>query len=204
MARRASELGFSLGGEVAEMVVDIGDTLVRGDLIGKLDTRRLQAALAQARANVQLAAANLQAVDAEAQLAQHTEERFRSLRESGHVSEQVYDEQLLALRAKTAQRNVARANLLSARAAQSAAQIVIQEAHVYAPFGGTIQARYVDEGSQITPGAPVVRLVETAHTEAHIGIPQTVAPTLLKETNYEILWEDPSYSDPSNFFQRGK
>ena len=190
VARRASELGFSLGGEVAEIAVDIGDALVRGDLVGRLDTRRLQAALAQKRANVRVAAANLQALDAQAELARHTEERFRSLRESGHVSEQVYDEQMLALRAKTAERNVARANLESARAAQSAAEIVIREAHVYAPFDGTIQARYVDEGTQITPGAPVVRLVETAHTEAHIGVPQTVAPSLSKQGSYQILWEN--------------
>ncbi len=190
VARRASELGFNLGGEVTEIAVDIGDTVLKGDLIGKLDTRRLQAALTQARANVQLATANLQAVEAETQLALQTEQRFRRLRESRHISEQRYDEQLLALRAKTAHRNVARANLQSAKAAQLSDEIVIQEAHVYAPFNGTIQARYVDEGSQITPGAPVVRLVETTHSEAHIGVPQTVAPTLSPDARYEILWEN--------------
>ncbi len=190
VARRASELGFNLGGEVAEIAVDIGDSVLSGDLIGKLDTRRLRAALTQARANVQLATANLQAVEAETQLAQQTEQRFRRLRESRHVSEQRYDEQLLALRAKTAHRNVARANLQSAKAAQLAAEIVIQEAHVYAPFNGTIQARYVDEGSQITPGTPIVRLVETTPSEAHIGVPQTVAPTLSTNAKYEILWEN--------------
>ena len=173
--------------------MDIGDSVVKGDLIGKLDTRRLEAALAQARAGVQLAVANLEAVNAETQLAQQTEQRFRSLREAGHASEQLYDEQRLALRAKTAQTNVARANLHGAEAARLAAEIVIQEAHIYAPFDGTIQSRHLDEGSQTTPGAPVVRLVETAHTEAHIGVPQIVAPTMSVNTRYEILWENQRY-----------
>jgi RND family efflux transporter MFP subunit len=137
-----------------------------------------------------LAAANLQAVDAETQLARQTEQRFRTLREAGHTSAQLYDEQRLALRAKIAQRDVARANLNSAKAGQRAAEIIIEEAHVYAPFDGTIQARHVDEGSQTTPGAPIVRLVETAHSEAHIGVPQTVAPTLSAESSFEILWQN--------------
>ena len=132
-------------------------------------------------------------MNAETQLAQQTEQRFRSLREAGHASEQLYDEQRLALRAKAAQTNVARANLHGAEAARLAAEIVIQEAHIYAPFDGTIQTRYLDEGSQTTPGAPAVRLVETAHTEAHIGVPQTVAPTMSVNTRYEILWENQRY-----------
>ena len=164
VAGRVSELGFKLGGEVAEITVDIGDVVVKGALIGKLDTRRLEAALAQARANVELAAANLEAVDAETQLARQTEQRFRTLREAGHTSAQLYDEQRLAFRAKIAQRNVARANLNSAKAGQLSAEIIIEEAHVYAPFNGTIQARHVDEGSQTTPGAPNRPIDESATT----------------------------------------
>ena len=190
VAGRASELGFKRGGEVAEIAIDIGDAVAEGDLIARLDTRSWEAALAQARANVQLAAANLQAVEAETQLARQTERRFRSLRESGHTSEQLYDEQRLALRAKSAQVNVAKANLQSAKAAQLAAEIVLHEARIYAPFSGTIQARYLDEGSQTAQGAAVVRLVETARIEAHIGLPQKVARSLTPEAEYQIFWED--------------
>ena len=196
VAGRASELGFKRGGEVAHIAIDLGDTVARGDLIAKLDSRSLEAALVQARANAQLAIANLEAVEAETQLARQTEQRFRSLRESGHTSEQLYDEQRLALRAKSAQVNVAKANLQSAKASQLMAEIVLREAHITAPFAGTIQARYLDEGSQTAPGAAVVRLVETARTEAHIGLPQKVARALTPQAEYRIFWEE--HSVPAN------
>ena len=80
VAGRASELGFKHGGELARLHVDIGDRVPLGEPMADLDTRSLEARLAEARADVSLAAANLKAQEAETRLARQTEARFRSLR----------------------------------------------------------------------------------------------------------------------------
>ncbi len=190
VAGRASELGFKQPGELAVLHVDIGDEVQRGQVLAELDTASLRASLAQAEADVSLAAANLKALEAETQLARQTEQRFRTLRDAGHTSAQVYDEQRLALRAKEAQLSVAVASLSRAKANRLAAQIAIDEARIEAPFAGQIQSRHMDEGAQAGPGQTIFRLVETAHREAHVGIPETMTSSLTPGTTYTLRWAD--------------
>jgi RND family efflux transporter MFP subunit len=190
VAGRASELGFKQAGELAVLHVDIGDQVRRGQVLAELDSASLEASLAQAAADVSLAAANLMALEAETQLARQTEERFRTLRDAGHTSAQVYDEQRLALRAKEAQLSVAAASLSKAKANRLAAQIAIEEARIEAPFAGLIQSRHMDEGAQAGPGQTIFRLVETAHREAHVGIPETMTDSLNPGQTYTLRWAD--------------
>jgi RND family efflux transporter MFP subunit len=190
VAGRASELGFKQAGELAVLHADIGDLVAAGQVLAELDSASLEARLAQAEADVNLAAANLQALEAETQLARQTEERFRTLRDAGHTSAQVYDEQRLALRAKQAQLSVAAASLAKAKANRLAAQIAIQEARLEAPFAGQIQHRHMDEGAQAGPGQTVFRLVETAHREAHVGIPETMTDSLSPGQTFTLRWAD--------------
>jgi len=197
-AARAAELGFKRGGEIALMQVDLGDVVVKGDTLAKLDTASISAQLTQAAAEVSLARANLEALVAETELATNTEQRFRTLRKQGHASIQVYDETRLALRAKQAQRNVARANLERALAAQKSIEVDLREAVIRAPFPGTIQARYVDEGTQVRSGEAALRLVEDAHREAHVGIPADIAKRLMPGQTYQVNWQEQSYAATLN------
>ena len=190
VAGRASELGFKQAGELAVLHVDIGDRVEAGQILAELDIASLEAGLAQAAADVSLAAANLRALEAETQLARQTENRFRTLRDSGHTSAQAYDEQRLALRAKEAQLSVAAANLTRANANRMAAEIAIREARIHAPFSGQVQSRHMDEGAQAGPGQTIYRLVETAHREAHVGIPETMTETLTAGRSYTLRWAD--------------
>ena len=187
---RASELGFKFGGELAAVFVDIGDEIASGTQIAALDSASLEAGLAQADADVNLAAANLLALDAETQLARQTEARFRSLRDSGHTSAQIYDEQRLALRAKEAQLSVAKASLQRAQANHRSASILLEESRLEAPFDGIIQNRYMDEGAQARAGEPVVRLVETSNREAHVGIPESMLEAMRPGQTYTLRWGD--------------
>lgn len=187
-AARSSELGFKFGGTVAKVEVALGAQVANGTLLASLDTASAQAALSQTKADVSLAAANLEAVQAELQLAQQTEQRFRDLRAKGHVAKQTYEEQQLSLRAKTAQRSVAAAQLQRAEAGRLTAAVALRESQIRAPYAGRIQTRYVDEGSQVAPGQPILRIIEIGKLEAHIGIPQKVAASMQAGDTHNIVW----------------
>lgn len=188
VAGRVSELGFKQAGQLVEMRVDLGDRVDAGQLLARLDAAALEAALAQADADVDHAAATLEATRARADLARETERRYADLKGSGHVSAQQYDEQRLELTARMAEVEVARAGVARARAARTAAQIALAESRIEAPFAGTIQARYHDEGRQLQPGEAVLRLVETGRLEAHVGVPEAVAPGLNVASSYRLRW----------------
>ncbi|MCR9279728.1 MAG: efflux RND transporter periplasmic adaptor subunit [Pseudomonadaceae bacterium] len=185
---RASELGFKQGGEIANIAVDIGDEVKRGDLLASLDSASLRANLANADAALAVARANLQAADADLDLAARTDKRFRDLRVDGHVSEQLFDETRLKLSASQARRSVAAASLAQARASKLSAEVALSEASIRAPFDGTVQSRYVDEGTQVTPGRSVLRLVDTTTIEAHVGIPEVVARNIDQAATYPVRW----------------
>lgn len=189
-AARRAELGFKRGGEVATVMVDLGDSVAAGQLLAQLDTRALASDLRRAQSEEVLAAANRRSASAQTELAANTERRVRALRANGNVSQQAFDEAHLQYRVSRAQLEVAQASLGRAQAAVEAMEVALSEAEIRAPFGGVIQARHVDEGSQIGPGAPALSLVETSKREAHIGIPESAVTSLNIGDTYIISWQD--------------
>ena len=193
-AARRAELGFKRGGEVATVMVDLGDSVAAGQLLAQLDTRALASDLRRAQSEEVLAAANRRSASAQTELAANTERRVRALRANGNVSQQAFDEAHLQYRASRAQLEVAQASLGRAQAAVEAMEVALSEAEIRAPFGGVIQARHVDEGSQIGPGSPALSLVETSKREAHIGIPESAVTSLTVGDAYTINWQNVSAS----------
>ena len=193
-AARRAELGFKRGGEVATVMVDLGDSVAAGQLLAQLDTRALASDLRRAQSEEVLAAANRRSASAQTELAANTERRVRALRANGNVSQQAFDEAHLQYRVSRAQLEVAQASLGRAQAAVEAMEVALSEAEIRAPFDGIIQARHVDEGSQIGPGSPALSLVETSKREAHVGIPESAVTSLTVGDAYTITWQNVSAS----------
>lgn len=178
VAARASALGFNRGGEISSVHVDVGESVKPGDVLASLDDRGVAARHRQAEADLAVAEANVIAVQAQARLALNTAARFEGLSEDGHVSMQGLDEARQVARSRGAELNVAKANLARANAALEVAAVAVSESRVVAPFAGIVQGRYVDEGAQVQPAQPVLRLVESRKVEAHIGVPSATARLL--------------------------
>jgi len=189
LASRSSELGFKRGGEIAQVLVDIGDVVAKDQVLARLDSRTLASNLNQAEANTALAQANLSAAKAEAQLTEKTETRFRTLFEQGNTSQQIYDEAQLSVQTKQAQEQVAQANVKRALAATNASKIALTEAAIRAPFDGIIQSRYMDEGTQILGGTPALKLIELGPIKAHIGVPSSSLASLTIGGIYNLSWD---------------
>lgn len=171
-ARRESALGFEQGGRIAEIAVDVGDRVAAGDTLARLDTRTLEA---------QLAASRAQAVEAAAQadLAQVTLERQRTLVEQGHISPQRLDETQANASAAIARRE-------AARAGAAALEVQLELASLQAPYAGVVTARMADEGAIAAPGAPVLNLVEADALEVRVGLPGRQARELAVGASYPV------------------
>jgi multidrug efflux system membrane fusion protein len=129
-ARDEVELGFKIGGVIAQLTVREGQTVARGQVIATLDLREIDAQVAKA-----LSAATKAERDAE---------RTRTLyRDSVVTLAQMQD-------AETA-REVAEADL-------QAAQFNRRYATIVAPASGTILRRHAEPGELISPGTAIVTL----------------------------------------------
>lgn len=169
---RQTELAFEQGGLVLAILAEEGDTVRAGDVIAKLDTRRLAANRLELEAQ-------LRELEAERKLAELTLDRQSSLREKGWSPQQREDEAIASL------------GRISAAIDRVAAQIALvdidlDKSSLVAPYDGTVGARFVDEGAVVAAGAPVATLFETGRPQARIGLPPNVVATLEADRVYEI------------------
>ncbi len=163
-AARTSELGFELAGTLIAVHVDEGNTVAKGQLLAELDTARLQARRTELKAAIEEAKAAVA-------LAEATFERTRNLVARKAVSEQAVDEARQS-------RDSSRAALRRIEAQLDSAEVDISKSSLAAPFAGTISSRLMDEGTIVTPGQSVLRVLETGDLEIRAGVSPTVANKL--------------------------
>lgn len=136
-------------GMIEEILVDKGARVSAGEPILKIDDDVLQAQVAQARA--------------QAELAQQTWERRKRLWEEDQVgSEIAYLEARFA-----AEQTAANLQGLEARLARTT---------ILAPFDGVLDERRVEIGSMVSPGQTVARVVALSRVKVAAGVPERYAP----------------------------
>ena len=184
-------------GTVQQLVVDLGDAVQAGQLIGQLDTRELElnvhqqeAALQQELARVGLTdpaasfdeASTSQVRQAEAAFADARIrlERTKKLAESGVIAQQQLDAQQAqydgadaALRsARETVRNI-RAAITARRAALALAQKKLADAKITAPLSGFIKERPAAAGQFLKANSPVVTIVQNNPLKLHTEVPES-------------------------------
>ena len=138
-----SNLAFEIPGKINVINVDIGDTVRKGQILAELDDREASAQLKQAKARYDLA---LQILN-----------RYKDLRSEGHISIQDLDN--------------ANSEELIAKSQYEFFKVKLEQTKLIAPFDGVIQNRYLDRGSVINGGIPIVEILGSKNVEAHISIP---------------------------------
>ena len=145
-AWQEASLGAETGGlRVAEVRVNVGDTVTRGQVLATFATESVEADLAQARAS--LAEAEAAAADARANAA-----RAREIGNDGALSQQQIAQLLTAEKTSAAR-------LLAARAQVTAQEIRLRHTTVTSPDEGSISARGVSVGAVVPQGQELFRLI---------------------------------------------
>ena len=139
------------GLRLAEVIVNVGDVVKRGQLLASFAPEMLQAELAQTIAAVAEAEAVLAEATANAQ-------RARDLLPTGVLSAQQTNQILTAER-------TAQARLEAQRAAVKVQQLRLRQAQVHAPDNGIISARNATVGAVIPAGQELFRLIRQGRQE---------------------------------------
>ena len=171
-AENDSLIGFEVPGRIIDLPANPGDRVNQGDVLAVLDTERREALL-QARQ------AEVRRVTAELDLAKLQATRLADLHDDGLASEQDFDE--ARFRADALE-----AALASAKANAQSSRLDIERSRLRAPFTGVIANQLVETGAVVTPSMPVLHLVSEGGLEAHIGVSQSVLPSLNVGQSYQL------------------
>lgn len=139
------------GLRLAEVKVNVGDVVKRGQVLATFAADTVAAELAQARAAVAEAEATLAEAGANAQ-------RARELQASGALSAQLINQYLTAER-------TAQARLEAQRAVARTMQLRLAQTQVLAPDNGVISARSATVGAVLPAGQELFRLIRGGRLE---------------------------------------
>jgi HlyD family secretion protein len=184
------ELKSKASGKVIELPIEVGDPVAKGALIARLDQVDERSALAQARADLDVARA-------ERSLARKRFERRQELLGSDVISKEDNDQVELELA-------VAEGRLVQATTAFERAQERLTDTIVTSPVDGIVLQRYVAEGqiiasgvSNVGGGTPIADVADmrTVQVEAGIdeididkiavGAPATIRPEALPDRSFQ-------------------
>lgn len=153
-------VGAEISGlRLAEVLVNVGDAVKRGQLLAQLSGDTVQAELAQSRAAAAEAQANLAAAQGDA-------ERARQLQSSGSGALSAQQlQQYLTLE------QTAKARLDAAQARVKTDELRLAQTRITAPDEGLISARIATVGGVVQPGQELFRLIRKNRLEWRAEVP---------------------------------
>ncbi|MGI0522866.1 efflux RND transporter periplasmic adaptor subunit [Rhizobium giardinii] len=179
------------GQRIIDVRADVGTSVKKGDLLVQFAPETAQVELEQKQAAVEQAEADLDQATANA-------DRARGLTGSGALSSQQTTEYLITERK-------AKAELSSARAALTSAQLTLDRTKIYAIDDGVISERSASLGKVVTSGDELFKLIRQNRVEWRAELPlkrladvkegtRTIIPTPLRDVRGEVRLIAPTTS----------
>ncbi|SFU87442.1 efflux RND transporter periplasmic adaptor subunit [Pseudoduganella namucuonensis] len=151
VAQRKAALASKATGRLEWLGVLEGSRVKRDEVVARLESRDVAAALGQAQANVKVAQANLEQGQAELADAQRAYQRASELLAQKFIAAASHDAALARYNKARAAIAAQRAAIAAARAGAQSAQVALDQTSIRAPFDGVILTKNANVGDNITP-----------------------------------------------------
>ncbi|MFQ5902717.1 MAG: efflux RND transporter periplasmic adaptor subunit [Candidatus Binatia bacterium] len=164
-----------IAGRLEKLLVNIGDPVKRGQLIAVLDDEEYAQQVEQARAEMEVAIANVEESRSALDVSQREFERAQALRQKKIASESELDAAQAQYKAQNAKYKVALALVAQRKAALKAAQVRLSYTRIRGSWEDgyelrIVGERFVDEGAMLKANAPIVSILEIHSLRAVIHV----------------------------------
>lgn len=162
-------------GQLEQLLVNIGDRVEQGQLIAKLDDDMFRQAVDKAKAELEVAKANLAETQSALEIAKRDFERAKSLSQSNILSQSNRDTAEAKYNAAVASQKVARATVTNRQSGLETAQLNLSYTEISADWnsGGetrVVGERFVDEGAILRANDPIVSLIDLSMIICEINV----------------------------------
>ena len=179
------DIATKFAGRIAAILADEGDTVKAGQVLARMDTRDLEAALNKAQAQVlqaqkalDEATASLEQQKTQVTFAKQQLDRTHFLLPKGYATKEEFDQRQQQLNAATAGFNAAQARVAESAHALDAARhdverdrIDIADNTLVAPRDGRIQYRLANVGEVLAAGGKVFTMLDTNDVYMDVFLP---------------------------------
>lgn len=174
-----------ISGRLEKISVNIGDRVTQGQLIALLDDDEYVQQVEQAKAELDVAKANIEENLSALYLARSEYERAKALREKKIVSESELDVAEAQYKATEAKQKVLLAQVAQKEAALKFATVKLEYTRIRASWENgdsyrVIGERYVDQGAMLNANAPIVSIIDIQNLTAVIHVIERDYPRIKK------------------------
>ena len=186
-ARTTTKIGPTAAGRLQRLVVEVGDTVQAGQVLGEMDALDLDERLGAQDAALQRAQAALQEAQVRQAHAQTQATRYAQLLAVQSASEEQASTKRQELQVADAAVAAAQAEAARVRAERAAVAAQRRHLRLVAPAAGLVTARWVDPGSTVVAGQAVVEVVDPASLWINVRLDQNSAQGLAAGLPAQVL-----------------
>lgn len=179
-ANSDATLSAQAGGTLVSLL-PLGSRASQGDVLARLDAEMVAATLEQARAQAEVARA-------QAALADGLFRRQEPLYRDSIISDIEFEN-------VRSQRIQAQAEVTRAEATVRQVEKQLANTRLVAPFDGTVEEHFVEQGEQVLPGSPVLRIVNTRVVRVVAGVPERYAADVAVGTPARVHFQGAADGD---------
>jgi RND family efflux transporter MFP subunit len=183
LADQQTALYARINGYLKSFAFDLGDAVKKGQLVAEIDSPEIDQQLRQARATLGVTQASLLQAQANQELAKVASDRWAALVKERAVSQQEADEKRLALAAREADVEAARAAIKAQEANVKRLEELQSFKQILAPFDGVITSRNVEVGTLVSEGSgsgtrELFRMVQLQSLRFHVPVPESFVTSI--------------------------
>ncbi len=181
VAGRESDVAARVAGIATDMPLRVGDRVVAGDVLARLDPERLEIELSQANAELSIAEAGVTVANARRERLERTLRRAQSLAASSAIANAALQDREGEFAEALGSLEQAIARRVSAENALRRAEYNFENLTVKAPFDGVVLEIEAQTGQFVAAGSTVARLVDLAGLEIEANVPARYIDALRPE-----------------------
>ncbi|RKY87177.1 hypothetical protein DRQ09_04870 [candidate division KSB1 bacterium] len=155
-----------VNGKVKKVLVEVGDFVKAGQTLVEIDDELFRLSVEQANAQLMNTTANYNK-------AKKDRERFEKLRKDNSVTEHDLENAIL-------QEKIARAGYLNALAVKKSAERQLKNTKIKSPINGKIAEKKIDIGYIVSPGTPVVKVIDISKVKVVLGVSEKEVVKIIK------------------------
>ncbi len=185
------DIAARVDGRVKEIPVERGQNVPAGAVLVRIDNPETLAELERAQAALILAQKTFDRTNTLTEQGNAPQARLDQVTDTLHESERGVDQ------AKSAydqavngytkeERDIARTNVEKANADIQAVQSLVDQLEVYAPVGSQVYQRNVEPGEYVSPGVPLVTLIDLADVWIHFDLREDLVKSLKVGDRFDV------------------
>ncbi len=181
-------------GHLEDIPVAVGDAVERRQRLAVVDSEDQRHQLVIERANLANARARRRRIAL--QVDQASQEHRRRLALEGILSDEQTATSKFELDTAQAELDIAETELAQVVARIEQLEATLAKSELRSPFAGTVALRYLDVGTKVVPGTPVLRLISSAELIARFAVPPEEAagvaigaPVRVELEDFERIFE---------------